>query len=103
MSPIAAAAAPCSPRAPAGALHTGHVLPPARGEGLLSAEEAQRVDHHRLQLFNALQAQDRQALQAAKQAVLDQAYRHGAPVALRRALRELSWHMAGLLLPRQLR
>jgi hypothetical protein len=100
MSP--AAAAPCSPGAPAGALHTGHGLAPARGDGL-SAAEVQRVDHYRLQLFNALQAQDRQALQAAKQAVLDQAYRHGAPVALRRALRELSWHMAGLLLPRQLR
>lgn len=73
----------------------------------LSEAEAQRVQRHRDQLLAALQAQDRAALHTAKQAVLRAAY--GPPAdpagppastALRAALRDLSWHMAILLLPR---
>ncbi|MES2609281.1 MAG: hypothetical protein V4679_03520 [Pseudomonadota bacterium] len=72
----------------------------------LSSAEALRVQRHRDQLLAALRAQDRDALQCAKQAVLRAAYgppgTPGAPAsaALRAALRDLSWNMAILLLPR---
>ena len=56
--------------------------------------------HTRERLLSALRAQDRRALQTAKQAVLRSAYREPATAALRRALRDLSWCMAGMLLPR---
>ena len=75
----------------------------------LTAAEAERVQRHRDQLLNALQAQDRLALLGAKHQVLEAAFgprdAH-APAsaadspALRGALRDLSWRMAGLLLPR---
>ena len=74
-----------------------HVPPPATG---LSAAEAQRVERYRQRLLAALRAKDRHALQTEKQAVLRSAYREPATAALRRALRELSWGMAGMLLPR---
>lgn len=72
----------------------------------LSDAEVRRVQRYRDQLLAALQAHDRTALHHAKQAVLRAAY--GPPgtsappssAALRAALRELSWHMAILLLPR---
>ncbi|MFN4119870.1 hypothetical protein [Acidovorax sp.] len=73
----------------------------------LSAAEAARVQRHRDQLMAALQAHDRKALWCAKQAVLDAAFRPTEPAAgqplspaLRGALRDLAWRMAGLLLPR---
>lgn len=73
----------------------------------LSEAEAQRVQRYRDQLLAALTAHDRAALHTAKQAVLRAAY--GPPpdagppasTALRAALRDLSWHMAILLLPRR--
>ncbi|EJE53881.1 hypothetical protein PMI14_01240 [Acidovorax sp. CF316] len=64
------------------------------------------MQRHRDQLLAALRAQDRAALQCAKQAVLRAAYgppdTPGTPAsaALRAALRDLSWHMAILRLPR---
>lgn len=77
----------------------------------LSEAEAQRVQRHRDRLLAALQAHDRHALLAAKQQVLQDAF--GAPedagpgparvtpsAALRCALRDLSWRMAGLLVQR---
>ncbi len=77
----------------------------------LTAAEAARVQRHRDQLMSALRARDRVALVSAKQQVLDAAFcPHEAPgtasaattpsPALRRALRDLSWRMAALLLPR---
>lgn len=75
----------------------------------LTAAEAERVQRHRDQLMRALGAQDRQALQGAKQQVLEAAFRPcdaqgpasaADSPALRQALRDLSWRMAGLLLPR---
>ncbi|EER58215.1 hypothetical protein AcdelDRAFT_4216, partial [Acidovorax delafieldii 2AN] len=48
----------------------------------------------------ALADRDRAALHETKQEVLHAAYRQAHPAAARRALMELSWHMAGLLLPR---
>ncbi|WP_298208489.1 hypothetical protein [Acidovorax sp.] len=75
----------------------------------LTAAEAERVQRHRDQLMGALGAQDRQALQSAKQQVLEAAFRPrdaqgpasaADSPALRQALRDLSWRMAGLLLPR---
>lgn len=77
----------------------------------LTAAEAARVQRHRDQLMSALRARDRVALVSAKQQVLEAAFRpHEAPgtvdaatapsPALRRALRDLSWRMAALLLPR---
>ncbi len=74
--------------------------PPRPSAAGLSAAEAQRVERYRERLLSALRAQDRRALQTAKQAVLRSAYREPATAALRRALRELSWCMAGMLLPR---
>lgn len=72
----------------------------------LSEAEIERVQRYRDQLLHALEAHDRAALHTAKQAVLRAAY--GPPadagmpasVALRAALRDLSWHMAILVLPR---
>ncbi len=101
----------------------GSADPAAHRLPALSAAEAARVQRHRDQLIAALQAQDRRALLCAKQAVLDAAFRSTAPLcadsaghpsdgdsappqrspALRRALRELAWRMAGLLLPREAR
>lgn len=75
----------------------------------LTAAEAERVQRHHDQLLSALRAQDRRALHSAKQQVLEAAFRPRdaqAPAsgvdspALRQALRDLSWRMAGLLLPR---
>lgn len=78
----------------------------------LTAAEAERVQRHRDQLMGALRAQDRLALLSAKQQVLEAAFRPNdaqgqastadSP-ALRQALRDLSWRMAGLLLPRSAR
>lgn len=77
----------------------------------LTAAEAARVQRHRDQLMNALRARDRVALLSAKQQVLEAAFSPceatgvagvaTAPSpALRRALRDLTWRMAALLLPR---
>lgn len=91
-----------------------HLADPAACTGApvptLTPAEAERVQRHRDQLTAALRAQDRAALLSAKQHVLEAAYHPcGAPdaacdptdsPALRRALRDLSWRMAGLLLPR---
>lgn len=83
-----------------GAAATTHPAPD------LSDAEARRVQRYRDQLLAALQAHDRAALHHAKQAVLKAAYgppgTSGPPAsaALRSALRDLSWHMAILLLPR---
>lgn len=71
----------------------------------LTLAEAERVQRHRDRLMAAVRAQDRAALVGAKQEVLAEAFGQaaagaaGSP-ALRRALRDLSWRMAGLLLPR---
>ena len=89
---------------------------PARGTALTAAE-ANRVQRHRDQLMAALRSQDRLALHSAKQQVLDAAFcphrteadhSHGGPAsgaadspALRRALRDLAWRTAALLLPRR--
>ena len=80
--------------------NAGDAQPPRPSATGLSAAEAQRVERYRQRLLSALRAQDRRALQTAKQAVLRSAYREPATAALRRALRELSWCMAGMLLPR---
>lgn len=71
----------------------------------LSGAEAQRVLRHRDRLMAALRANDRVALLGAKDQVLAEAFDASATgaacsPALRRALRDLSWRMAGLLLPR---
>lgn len=85
----------------------------------LDDAEAARVQRHHDRLMTALQTQDRAALLRAKQDVLEEAYcTRAAPTprpttnvrdptttgtdspALRRALRELSWRMAALLVPR---
>ena len=92
-----------------------HLMSPAATgprQPVLSATEAARVQRHRDQLMAALQAQDRTALLCAKQKVLEDAFcphsanagadALGSP-ALRSALRDLSWRMAGLLLPRRAR
>ncbi len=88
---------------------------PARRAGLgapLSAQEAHRVQRYQDRLIAAVLARDRSALRDAKQAVLEAAFggpgdtargaggASGSP-AMRRALRELCWRMAGLVLPRQ--
>ena len=75
---------------------------PALARGL-SEDEARRVQRHRDRLLAALQRQDRAALEQAKQDVLEVTYMPPGSPALRRALRELSWRMAGLLLPRHRR
>ena len=78
----------------------------------LTQAEAARVQRHRDQLMAALRAQDRCALLCAKQQVLLAAFSPQPTCgpagsvsaadspAVRRALRDLSWRMAGLLLPR---
>ena len=75
----------------------------------LTTTEAARVQRHRDQLLAALRARDRVALGCAKQQVLAAAFcapgeHRGADAqdspALRRALRELCWCMAALVLPR---
>lgn len=66
----------------------------------LSAAEARQVGRYRRSLQEALRTRDRQALHTTKQAVLRSAYRQPTTPPLRRALRELSWWMAGMLLPR---
>ena len=89
---------------------------PARGPALTAAEAA-RVQRHRDQLMAALRSQDRLALHCAKQQVLDAAFCPRRPEAdldpggsvtsaadspaLRRALRDLAWRTAALLLPRR--
>ncbi len=69
--------------------------------GLLQPGQVQRY-HDRL--LQALAAQDRAALRCAKQDVLKAAYATppagSMPAAMRRALRELAWRMAGMRLPR---
>jgi hypothetical protein len=67
----------------------------------LSEGEALRVQRHRDRLLAALQVQDRAALEQAKQDVLQATCLPPGSPALRRALRELSWRMAGLRLPRR--
>ena len=67
----------------------------------LSEGEALRVQRHRDRLLAALQVQDRAALEQAKQDVLQATCLPPGSSALRRALRELSWRMAGLRLPRR--
>lgn len=71
----------------------------------LTWAEAQRVQRHRDRLMAALRAHDRRALLGAKDQVLAEAFDASAASAanspaLRRALRDLSWRMAGLILPR---
>lgn len=72
----------------------------------LTLAEAERVQRHHDRLLAALHARDRAALHGAKQQVLSEAFAlagaqpPGSP-ALRRALRDLSWRMAGMLLPRR--
>ena len=67
----------------------------------LSEGEALRLQRHRDRLLAALQVQDRAALEQAKQDVLQATCLPPGSPALRRALRELSWRMAGLRLPRR--
>lgn len=88
----------------AGGAHVG----PGQGQPAptLSMAEAQRVQRYRDRLVAALQSQDRSALRSAKHEVMEAAFRSGAEgshgsAALRRALRDLCWRMAGLMLPRQ--
>ncbi len=119
--------APALPSAAAHQHWARHLMgaagPAPTGVPALSTAEAARVQRHRDQLIAALQAQDRRALLCAKQAVLDAAFRSNPPLcadspghqsdgnsaapqgspALRRALRDLAWRMAGLLLPRSAR
>ena len=85
------------------------LAPPAPACAGLSDTEAQRLERHRQRLLHALQARDRVALGCAKQQVLAAAFcapgEHRATAAqdspaLRRALRELCWCMAALVLPR---
>ncbi len=93
-----------------------HLVAPAADGGaapwqpMLSPAEAARVQRHQDRLMAALQAHDRVALLCAKQEVLADVYCPGSPgdapaatssTALRCALRDLSWRMAGLLLPRR--
>ena len=70
----------------------------------LSFHEVQRVQRYQDRLTRALAARDRRSLQRAKQRVLAAAYAprraHVASPAFRRALRQLSWHMAAMLLTR---
>lgn len=90
-----------------------HLAGPAAGAAarpsMLTLAEAERVQRHRDQLMAALRAQDRVALICAKEQVLEAAFcplsdassvgEQDSP-AVRRALRDLSWRMAALLLPR---
>lgn len=82
----------------------------ATDHAVLTAAEAARVQRHCDHIMAALRRKDRSALIQAKEAVLDEAFRSGpaqggdntsvaGSPALRRTLRDLSWHMAGWLLP----
>ena len=78
----------------------GTAAAPAAG---LTPEEAERVQRYRDQVLAAVRSRDRGALRCAKAQVLAAAFgpRDAAQSpALARALRELSWSMAGWLLPR---
>jgi hypothetical protein len=91
-----------------------HLAGPAAGAALpqgtaLTMAEATRVQRYRDQLMAALRAQDRRALRSAKQQVLEAAFCPRAACgpqspadspAVRRALRDLSWRMAAVLLVR---
>lgn len=75
----------------------------------LTMAEAARVQRFRDQLTAALRAQDRPALRSAKQQVVEAAFglrepppsdRPAESPAVRRALRDLSWRMAAVLLVR---
>lgn len=92
--PEAAVASAAPPWAPALA------RPQPGGTPALAAPDALQVRRLREQIESALADRDRAALHGAKQEVLHAAYRQAHPAAARRALVELSWHMAGLLLPR---
>ena len=76
-----------------------HIRAPSPRIGAGPHAAAQRLERHRQRLLHALQAQDRRALHTAKQALLRSAYRRPATAPLRRALRDLSWWMAAMLLP----
>ena len=89
---------------------------PARGPGLTAAE-ADRVQRHRDPLMAPLRSPARLPSHSAKQQVLDAAFCPRRPEAgldpggavtgaadspaLRRALRDLAWRTAALLLPRR--
>lgn len=79
--------------------------PPRPMEGCgpaLSHAEAQRVQRYQDRLARALAQRDRTTLRRTKQYVLAAAYqpRRGVTPALRNAMRQLSWHMAAMLLTR---
>ena len=100
-------ATPSSTASPESAWARHLAAPAASPVLILSEAEALRVQRYRDQLLAALQAHDQAALHSAKQAVLRATYgppgtSSGPPAsaALRAALRDLSWHMAILLLPR---
>ncbi len=73
-------------------------------EPSLSQTQARQVQRHHDRLRQALAAQDRADLRRAKQELLRAAYAPpaagGMPPEMRRALRRLAWHMAGMRLPR---
>lgn len=69
----------------------------------LTETEVSLVRGYHVRLLVALRSRDRQAVRSAQQAVLQGAYRGSVPPALRRALRELVWLMAGYVAGRQLR
>ena len=71
----------------------------AAGPDFINAVAELRTGLSPQELLHALQAQDRRALHTAKQALLRSAYRRPATAPLRRALRDLSWWMAAMLLP----
>ncbi len=69
----------------------------------LSFAEVQRVQRYHDRLTRALAARDQQSLRRAKQRVLAAAYtprRRITSPAFRNALKQLSWHMAAMLLTR---
>ncbi|MCJ0765149.1 hypothetical protein [Variovorax terrae] len=69
----------------------------------LTEAEARCVQRYYDRLLAALQARDLLALHDAQQVVLRAAYRSRARPALRRALKELTWRMAGYIAGKQLR
>ena len=78
-----------------------HLAAPATTpQGPLTPAEAARMQRYHDRLLAALQDRDRDALHAAKQAVLRAAYGQPGTPAVRSALRMLAWQMAALLLPR---
>ena len=69
----------------------------------LSFAEVQRVQRYHDRLTRALAARDQQSLRRTKQWVLAAAYkprRRATSPAFRSALKQLSWHMAAMLLTR---